>query len=225
MGIVKGLKELNKTLDKPQSGGSEGTKGRWVKLEDGESVKIRFLQELDPDSPNYNQKAGLGFIAVEHTNPKDYRRKGLCSIDDQGKCWGCEQHRKDYKAGWKARSRLYINVLVDDGKEDPYVAILSQGTSGKSITPTLIEYAGEMGSISNLTWRLKRSGTGTSTEYVAISLGQDKEKFDASKYELYELEKVAVKELTVEEQEKFYMFGESEDSEDSSEGSSSNVEW
>ncbi len=78
MGIVKGLKDLNKVMDKPQASGGDGTKGRWVKLEDGESIKIRFLQELDPDSPNYNETLGLGFIAVEHTNPKDYRRKALC---------------------------------------------------------------------------------------------------------------------------------------------------
>ena len=129
MGIVKGLKDLNKALDKPTYSESDGTKARWVKLEDGESVKVRFLQELDPDSPSYNEKAGLGFIAVEHTNPKDYRRKALCTMDDQGKCWGCEQHRKDFKAGWKGRSRLYINVLVDDGKEEPYVAILSDRKS------------------------------------------------------------------------------------------------
>ena len=62
MGIVKGLKDLNKALDKPQSGGGDGNKGRWVKLEDGESVKIRFLQELDPDSPTYNQKNGLALL-------------------------------------------------------------------------------------------------------------------------------------------------------------------
>ena len=92
MGIVKGLKDLNKTLDKPQSSGGDSVKGRWVKLEDGESVKVRFLQELDPDSPTYNDKLGLGFIAVEHTNPKDYRRKALCTIDDQGRCWGCHLH-------------------------------------------------------------------------------------------------------------------------------------
>jgi hypothetical protein len=222
MAIVKGLKNINNALDKPSD--SEGSKARWVKLADGESVKIRFLQELDPDSPNYLEKNGLGFIAAEHTNPKNYKSKALCTSDDQGRCWACEQHRKDYKAGWKARSRLYINVLVDDGKEDPYVAILSQGTSGKSITPTLIEYAGEMGSVSNLTWRLKRSGTGTSTEYVGISLGQDKEAFDLSKYELFQLEKVAVKEIPYEEQEKFYMVGESEE-QSSTDNSSSNVEW
>ena len=226
MAIVKGLKNITSVMDK-SSGDSDGSKARWVKLADGESVKMRFLQELDPDSPDYNEKAGLGFIAAEHTNPNNYRSKALCTSDDQGRCWACEQHRKDYKAGWKARSRLYINVLVDDGKEDPYVAILSQGTSGKTITPTLIEYAGEMGSISNLTWRLKRSGTGTSTEYVGISLGQDKEKFDAAKYELFDLEKVAVKEVAFDEQEKFYMFGESEEAAEgsSSEGTSANVEW
>jgi len=69
MAIVKGLKNINSALDKPSD--SEGSKARWVKLADGESVKIRFLQELDPDSPNYLEKNGLGFIAAEHTNPKN----------------------------------------------------------------------------------------------------------------------------------------------------------
>jgi len=222
MGIVKGLKDLNKALDKPQPTGGEGSKARWVKLEDGESVKIRFLQELDPDSPNYDDKIGLGFIAVEHTNPKDYRRKALCSIEDQGKCWGCEQHRKDYKAGWKGRSRLYINVLVDDGKEDPYVAILSQGSSGKTITPTLIEYAGEMGSITNLMWRIKRSGTKTDTSYTIIPLSKDESKFDASSLELYKLEEVAVRDLQYAEQEAFF---KGEGSHEEPESTSSSVDW
>ncbi|NDB83577.1 MAG: hypothetical protein EB127_12770 [Alphaproteobacteria bacterium] len=222
MGIVKGLKDLNKVMDKPQSNGGEGTKGRWVKLEDAESVKIRFLQELDPDSPTYNEKAGLGFIAVEHTNPKDYRRKGLCTMEDQGKCYGCEQHRKDYKAGWKGRSRLYINVLVDDGKEDPYVAILSQGSSGKTITPTLIEYAGEMGSITNLMWRIKRTGTKTDTSYTIIPLQKDESAFDSSGLELYDLETVAVRDLPYAEQEAFFS-GESNNETQSA--TSSSLDW
>jgi hypothetical protein len=213
MGIVKGLKGLNAVMDRPSSS-SEGSKARWVKLEDGESVKIRFLQELDPDSPTYNEKLGLGFIAVEHTNPKDYRRKGLCSMDDQGKCYGCEQHRKDYKAGWKGRSRLYINVLVDDGKEEPYVAILSQGSSGKTVTPTLIEYAGEMGSITNLMWRIKRTGTKTDTSYTIIPLAKDEAAFDASSLEMYKLEETAVRDLPYTEQEAFFN-GEGGNAEDS----------
>lgn len=223
MGIVKGLKDLNKVMDKPQSSGENGVKGRWVKLEDAESVKIRFLQELDPDSPTYNEKAGLGFIAVEHTNPKDYRRKALCTMEDQGKCYGCEQHRKDYKAGWKGRSRLYINVLVDDGKEDPYVAILSQGSSGKTITPTLIEYAGEMGSITNLMWRVKRSGTKTDTSYTIIPLAKDEAPFDASALELFDLETTAVRDMPYTEQEAFFA-GDSAQSEEPS-ATSSNLDW
>jgi hypothetical protein len=222
MGIVKGLKGINKALDKPSYGESDGTKARWVKLEDGESVKVRFLQELDPDSPNYDSNIGLGFIAVEHTNPADYKRKALCSIDDQGKCWGCEQHRKNYKAGWKGRSRLYINVLVDDGKEEPYVAILSQGSSGKTVTPTLIEYAGEMGSITNLMWRIKRSGKGTDTSYTIIPLQKDEAKFDVSSLELYKLEETAIRDLPYSDQEDFFS---GENSHEEEKSTSSEVTW
>jgi len=224
MGIIKGLKELNKEMDKPHANSGDSTKARWAKLEDAESVKIRFLQELDPDSPTYNEKNGLGFIAVEHTNPKDYRRKALCSMDDQGKCFGCEQHRKDYKAGWKGRSRLYMNVLIDDGKEDPYVAILSQGSSAKTITPTLIEYAGEMGSITNLMWRIKRSGTKTDTSYTIIPLAKDESAFDYSVLELYDLETTAVRDLPYTEQEAFFA-GEAGHQEESDSATSSSLDW
>jgi hypothetical protein len=225
MGIVRGLKDLNKALDKPSYNDSDSTKGRWVKLEDGESVKVRFLQELDPDSPSYNEKNGLGFIAVEHTNPKDYRRKALCTMEDQGKCYGCEQHRKDYKAGWKGRSRLYMNVLVDDGKEDPYVAILSQGSSGKTVTPTLIEYAGEMGSITNLMWRIKRSGTKTDTSYTIIPLAKDESPFDTSSLELFDLETSAVRDLPYTEQEAFFAGEASHGEEQSQSASNGSVDW
>jgi len=224
MGLAKGLKELNKAIDKPAYTEGDGSKARWVKLEDGESVKIRFLQELDPDSPSYEEKNGLGFIASEHTNPGDYRRKALCTMEDQGKCYGCEQHRKDYKKGWKARARLYINVLVDDGKEEPYVAILSQGSSGKTVTPTLIEYAGEVGSISNLMWRIKRTGTKTDTSYTIIPLAKDEAKFDMSSIELYELEKVAVRDMPYVEQEAFYN-GAGGNKEEEQSPTSSSVDW
>ena len=143
-------------------------------------------------------------------------------MDDQGKCYGCEQHRKDYKAGWKGRSRLYINVLVDDGKEDPYVGILSQGSSGKTVTPTLIEYAGEMGSISNLMWRIKRTGTKTDTSYTIIPLAKDETPFDSSALELFKLEETAVRDMPYTEQEAFFA-GENTHGEEST--SSSSVDW
>jgi hypothetical protein len=223
MSIVKGLKDLNKALDKPTYSGGDENKGRWFKVEDGESVKIRFLQELDPDSPNYDEKRGCGFIALEHINPKDYRKKALDTMETEGRDWAQEQHRKDPKTGWKARTRLYINVLVDDGKEEPFVAILSQGTSGKTITPTLIEYAGEMGSITNLMWRIKRNGSKTDTSYTIIPLAKDEAPFDFSSLELFDLEKTAVRHVPYAEQEAFYTGSGSQ--EESQSATSSSVDW
>jgi hypothetical protein len=223
LGIVTGLKNLNNVIDRPAHESSEGSKATWVKIEDGESIKVRFLQELDPDSPTYNEKNGLGFIAIEHTNPSDYRRKALCSMDDQGKCYGCEQHRKDYKAGWKGKPRLYINVLVDNGKDDPFVAVLSQGISGKTITPTLNEYAKEMGSITNLMWRIKRTGLKTDTSYTIIPLQKDDSEFDSSTLELHDLLATAVRDLPYVEQEAFFA-GEVKKSEGSS-ATDSTLDW
>ena len=210
-------------MERPVSSG-EGQKGRWLQLKDNQSVKIRFMQELDPDSPSYMEKAGLGFIAVEHTNPKDYKRKALCTIEDQGRCFGCEMHKRDIKAGWKGRSRLYINALVDDGEEDPYVAIFSQGAGPKSATPEIINYAGETGSISNLTWKLKRTGEKTDTNYSIIPLPTaDVKPIDLNKYELFDLEKVAVRDIQYADQETFYMGLTSENSNEAS--TSSSIEW
>ena len=225
MGIVKGLSAMNNQMERPSFQG-DGVKGRWLQLKDGQSVKIRFMQELDPDSPNYIEKAGLGFMAIEHTNPKDYKRKALCSIEDQGRCFGCEEHRKDMKAGWKGRSRFYANVIVDDGTEEPYVAIFSQGSGPKSATPEVINYAGETGSITNVIWRLKRNGTSTETNYSIIPLPTaDSKPVDLEKYEIFDLEKTAVRDVPYAEQEAFYLGITSESSDSHSSDTSSTVEW
>ena len=47
MSVIKGLKNINALLDKPKS---DAPKVRWLKLADGQSVKIRFIEELDEDS-------------------------------------------------------------------------------------------------------------------------------------------------------------------------------
>jgi hypothetical protein len=225
MGIVTGLKAMNEQMEQKSHSG-DTQKGRWLQLKDGQSLKIRFMQEIDPDSKNYIEKAGLAFIAVEHTNPKDYKRKALCTIEDQGRCYGCEMHRRDPKAGWKGRSRFYANVLVDDGSEEPYVAIFSQGAGPKSATPEIINYAGETGSISNLTWKLKRTGTATDTNYSIIPLPTaDVAAIDFDKYELFDLQKTAVRDVQYDEQEAFYLGITSDSSEESLQSTSSAVEW
>jgi hypothetical protein len=113
-------------------------------------------------------------------------------------------------------------VLVDDGTEEPYVAIFSQGAGPKSATPEIIQYAGETGSITDVIWRLKRTGEKTDTNYSIIPLPTaDIKPVDLEKYELVDLEKVAVRDVVYDEQEDFYL-GRSSDSDSST---SSSVEW
>ena len=233
MGISKGLKDLRKQVDDAAdraSGGGDYVKAKWLSLKDGDSKKIRFLQEIDPDSPEYDETRGLMFIASEVVDPGDYRKKCLDTLEDEGKSFGLEMHRKmqgtdGYKGGWKPKQRLYANVLdVETGE----VLILSQGLSGKSITPTLLEYAtdeetGKPSSITNKTFRIKRTGKDvSSTSYALVFLGEDKEPFDFSTVELYDLENVAVRRVPYAEQAEF--FGVTEGDEPAA-SSATDVEW
>ena len=217
MTIVKGLKNINALVDKPKYEGT-GTKVRWVKLADGQAAKIRFVNELDQDSANYNEDRGLAVVCSEHTNPKDYKRKAACTQESEGRCFGCEMARKEPKSGWRARLRFYTNVLVDDGTEDAYVAVWSQGISKQSAFNTIREYALETGSISNLQWKLKRNGQGTETNYTLIPNVPDSEPFKWDGYEFFNLDKV-VREVPYPDQEAFY-FGF-----DTPSATSTNIDW
>jgi hypothetical protein len=221
MGIMKGLKEMEKAMDRPTSSGDGGAKVRWLKLDDGQSAKVRFVNELDEDSPNYDAERDLAIVVSEHTNPKDYKRKAVCTQDSEGRCFGCEMYRKEPKSGWRSRFRFYTNLLVDDGLEDAYVAVWSQGVGKQSAFNTLREYAIETGSISNRSWRMKRQGTGTDTTYILLPGDPDTEKFDWKGIEPFNLEKV-VREVPYAEQESFYL---GFDSPASSGGSTSNIDW
>ena len=203
MSVVKGLKNINALLDKPKYE-NDGPKLKWLKLADGQSVKIRFIEELDEDSANYNEKRGLALVVKEHVNPKDYKRKAVDTMESEGRDWAEEMHRKDPKAGWRGRLRFYCNVLVDDGIEAPYVAIWSMGISKQSSFNTIREYALETGSISNVLWKLKRNGQGTETNYTLIPSAPDKEPFDWKDIEPYPLES-ALKKIPYAEQEAFYL--------------------
>jgi len=208
MGIAQGLKALNDTMEKVASSQTDRPKSEWVKLAPNETQEIRFLQEVDADSKFYSEKNGLVLAASEHTKPGDYRTKAVCSLDDEGRCYGCERHQADYKEGWKARTRLYANVLIGSGK-DAQVAILSQGFSGKSITPNLLQAAEAFGGITKTIFSIKRIGSGTDTSYSLFPKGQD-ESFDPESYELFDLEQVAVRKVPYAEQSAFFNGGDAE---------------
>ena len=218
MSVVKGLANINALVDKPKYD-SDKPRVRWLKLTDGQSVKIRFIEELDEDSPSYAENRGLSLVVKEHTNPKDYRRKAVDTMESEGRDWAEEMHRKDPKAGWRGRLRFYCNVLVDDGIEDPYVAIWSMGVSKQSAFNTIREYAIETGSISNVQWKLKRTGSGTETSYTLIPSAPDSEPFDWSNVEPYDID-LALNHVPYAEQEAFYLGFDTP-----SASSATNVEW
>jgi hypothetical protein len=190
-------------MKRSAEGGSR-EKATWLKVEPGKTEEIRFLQEIDADSPNYSEKNGLVLAASEHSDPENYRLKAVCSLEDEGKCYGCERNAQDPKAGWRARTRLYANVLVGTpGSKDAHVAILSQGFSGRSITPNLLQAAEAYQGVSKTVFKISRMGSGTDTTYSLFPFGQD-EAFNAEDFELYDLSKVAVRQVPYAEQAAFF---------------------
>lgn len=205
MGIIKGLGKYNAYNAEIQRKKEErDNKATWFGLKDGESAKVRFLQELDADSPNYSEKNDLGFIALEHVGPgpQGWRKKALCTADE-GDCYPCEQRRQDWENWKKASARLYIAVVVNPDTDDEYVAILSQGTSAKSITPTLIGYAGDTGSITDREWKITRNGEKTDTSYTVLAFDKKEFKKSVEDYDLPDLDK-AVRHVPYDEQADFY---------------------
>jgi len=189
MGFVTGLKEISELVEKANEARGERVKTRWLRLSDGQAVKVRFVNELDESSPNYNPSRGLALVTYEHTDPKDYKNKFVCSMDTEGRCYGCEQNAAGVK-GWYRKMRFYINLLVDDGVQEPYVATWSMSVARNSTLDIIFEYFKETGSITNLTWRLRRNGVKTDTTYALIPTSPDPAPFDWSTVVVPDLEQV-----------------------------------
>ena len=197
----KGLKAILDETNRRQQASASAVP--WLKLEEGKVVKIRFINELDADSPAYDPARGLAVAVDEHVDPNDFRRKIACTKDELGRCWACEQAQRDPKGRWYSKMRFYINVLVDDGKQPPHVAVWSMATRRSATFDTIKEYYFEAGQLSQTTWRLKKSGSGTDTVYSLLPLGADSVPFDWTGIEPFDLDNI-VKTLPYEEQEAYF---------------------
>jgi hypothetical protein len=209
MTVIRGLKKIQERDEARDAEiarrkeAKDKPKNTWFKLEDGDSVKIAFLQELDEDSPNFSSKNDLGVQAVEHNNPDKYWRKAECTEEEDGGCWACEKHREDYKAGWGQKNRLYINVLVNDGTNEPYTAILSQSTGPRSITPILKEEAVDEGTITTKWFSVKRTGSEVGDTAYSIR-AKEEHGLNVEDYDVVDLSTV-LKKVPYEQQEAFYL--------------------
>lgn len=198
MGYLEGIQGINELLEKKNADFEDGPKAKWLSLKGGESVRIVFLQELDKDAENYSEKNGLGKFFLEHSNPANWRKKAECTADT-GACYGCEQ-------GWGQKVQMYINVLVDNGKDEPYVAVLSRGTGKGSTSKLLLEFAADDGTITDKWFKFKREGSGKddTTYYLMPSKAHD---LNVEDYEVFDLTR-AVFHVDYERQEAYYLDGQ-----------------
>lgn len=208
MGLVTGLQRIKDEMEKNEPQG-DFPKIKWLNVKDGQKVKIWFLQEIDPGSKYYNEKAGLSGVQLEHSNPENWRRKAACSLEDEGQCYGCEQFELggDNAKKWKAKPRYFSNVLVYETPDsEPYVAVISQGGGDNAITDDLMEFAGNNGGITWLAWMLKREGVKKDTSWTAtpiINVDPEAWRPNPLEYDLFDLE-AAVYKVPYEKQEAFY---------------------
>lgn len=102
---------------------------RFALKKDGDSAVVRFAQEIDFDAKNYDEKVGIGFVNIEHTNGSDpkngWKNRANCSMESQGACLPCEKvqdHSQEWaqRKGWKQKEKFYINVVGGAPIEEKY---------------------------------------------------------------------------------------------------------
>lgn len=207
---IKAIKELREKAEKEKAarGDRDRPKTTFFKLDDGESRRVRFLQELDEESPNYNPDAGIGIIMIEHQGPgpEGWKRRAQCTLEE-GQCYPCEQRAAgDYENWRKPKSVMYLNVLENPGTDDEKVSVLSQAVFGQGIIGTLIEYASDEemgGSITDREWKITRNGEGTESKHTAVAYGTKEFDKPVTDYELFDLTQTVAK-VPYERQEAFY---------------------
>lgn len=203
MGFITGVKNI------AEAAKGNGGNTRRLKLKDGDKVRGRIMGEFDPDSPHYDPKRGLSGVFIQHTSPYDYTKKAECTAAE-GQCFACEQSRAAYAAGnkkegrdWGARRRLYFNFLFE-GDNGPEVAYFDVSTQKSAVYDNLVDQAGDTGSVTNMEWTLRRSGSDvTNTNYSILTSSFDSKPYDWPDVEPIDLEKL-IPTIPYEDQEKFY---------------------
>lgn len=184
MSVKRGLSEFQDDLDE-----TGGGKTRYFKIEDKQTVTVQFLDDLD-ESAAVEAGAGKAALIKEHKSPHDFKRKAQCTKETEGRCYACEQAIENPKTGWGRTKRLYINVLVDDGKEDPYVAVWNMGVTRNAAWDILLDEFLETGSIADTPWRVRRSGKDTATTYTVKRLEGGPANF--AEHERFDLDEVTI---------------------------------
>lgn len=216
MAIVKGLASIKRHQTEQEAKRAAGGKDfpqfiyKVFPKVVGNEIVGRFLQELDVEADNYREDRGVGFIAVEHEagaadkdsdKPKTgFMFHALCTMDDEGQCYGCERHKNNYKGGWNIKQNLYINFLTEiDGEKKVFVVSRS---ANSSFVQSLIQEAVDEGSITDANYRITKTGEGTTTQWLLKRLKT--EPLDDTDVTLWDLDNQVIKDVPYAEQAAFY---------------------
>lgn len=203
---IRGLEAIRKMQaeQKAKQEARERPKAEWFKWPKGVSTAtVLFLQELDEGATGFNADRGLGFIQVEHQapGPEGYKRRANCTLEKEGECYACERHALDYKEGWRQRTNLYINALVDFGNGDGPQVVVIQRNANSSFVQALIEEAVEENTITHVNYKVTKVGEGTTTQWLLKAL---KDRFDDDKVEVFDLKETAIRAIPYEKQSEYY---------------------
>lgn len=205
---VKTLSELEKSVAPGVSGSAQKTK-KYLSLQSGDSVKIRFRQELTEDAKYYDETFGTAITVPVITSPINWkwRAASTAQIEKFGfRCWGSEQVHKD--KAWRPKPHLVINIAVETepGVWEP--RIIDTTFNQRHIGVILIEYAKEFGSITDRYYKYSRQGSGASdTNYSLIPLDVSEMPKQIAELPMHDLENVYMT-LPYDKQEKFFTTGE-----------------
>lgn len=133
----------------------------YFSMKDGESVTMRFLQEMDPESDHYNEDAGVAVLATIVSPPTKDGWKYRYVVPEE---------LLSEVSDWNFKTRLLINALVLVGDDEWEVQFWD---TSKANARQLLEYNAEDGSITDKLFKVKRSGSSTDTTYILMPKAPD----------------------------------------------------
>jgi hypothetical protein len=156
---IKGLAAIKKKAEEKKGFSGDG-ESPFLSLKDGDSAKIRFLQELDEDSQAYDERRGAVLVLEEHSSPKDFKKTAMCTAETEGRCWACEQtSTPEIGKKWKPKMRFYANVIVRNPDGEDKVKILKRGFSDKDVGNDVINIVEEFEALSDKDLKISRKGS------------------------------------------------------------------
>lgn len=193
------------------------------------TVRLRFLQELDSDCRNYDATRGSVLFETEHVSPRDFRRRASCTYETEGRCFGCEmdleepmieEDEKERWHPWGRKTNMYALVYTEDGK----VEVLSRPADGKFFDSLYDECTVENdNSITDVTFKISKGNSKNSP----WELKTTKAELDVPEVvELVDLEQAVVRHIPYAEQKNFYIpLAKDEEPQEPKKETATNLDW